>query len=219
MRILAKSISWIFLPLFMPIYGLLITMYIPSFEAGFFQEETIYWMFPLEKLLILGMYTLFSVIVPGLSLLIMLKRNSISNIEIDNKDERSVPIIITAVYCAFLGTLLLMKAPNSVLPNALYALPWGGFIAIVLAGIINRYEKISLHGLGAGMLFGFLFSYYKTQVEFSLIPIYAVILAGGLILASRIYLGKHTLRQTILGYGLGFIIVYLVVTFFPTQIN
>lgn len=219
MEFLAKSISWIFLPLFMPIYGLLITMYIPSFEAGFFQEETIFWMTPLQKKLILGMYTIFSVIVPGLSLLIMLRRNTISNIEIDKREERSVPIVITGVYCAFLGTLLLMKAPNSILPNALYALPWGGFVAIVLAGIINRYEKISLHGLGAGMLFGYLFAYYKTQVEFNVMPIYLTVLVGGLILASRIYLGKHTLRQALMGYGLGFLVVYLIVTYFPTQFN
>jgi membrane-associated phospholipid phosphatase len=219
MKFFAQFISWVFLPLFMPIYGLLIAMYVPSFEASFFQEETIFWMGSVQKILILSMYMLFSVVVPGLSLLVMYRRKNITTIEMDDKNERSIPIIITAIYCAFLGTLLLMKAPDSILPNAIYALPWGGFIAIVIAGIINRKEKISLHALGAGMLLGFLVSYYKTQVEFEMYPIYLAVLVGGFVLSSRMYLGKHTLRQSISGYGLGFIVVYLMVTYFPNNIN
>ena len=34
MQLLSKTVSWIFLPLFMPIYGLLLTLYIPSQEAS-----------------------------------------------------------------------------------------------------------------------------------------------------------------------------------------
>ena len=78
MKIAAQTISWVFLPLFMPIYGLLIAMYIPSLEESFFQEETMYWLAPFQKVLILSMYFVFSVLVPGISLLIMRNRNQIS---------------------------------------------------------------------------------------------------------------------------------------------
>jgi membrane-associated phospholipid phosphatase len=216
MKIAAQTISWVFLPLFMPIYGLLIAMYIPSLEESFFQEETMYWLAPFQKVLILSMYFVFSVLVPGISLLIMRNRNQISTIEMDDKSERKIPIVITAIYCAFLGIILLVRAPNGVLPDAIYALPWGGFVSIVLAGFITKYDKISLHALGAGMLFGFLIAYYQTQLEFSIWPIIASAVISGLVMSSRMYLQKHNLFQSISGFLLGGIVMFLIIFIFPS---
>jgi membrane-associated phospholipid phosphatase len=216
MKIAAQTISWVFLPLFMPIYGLLIAMYIPSLEESFFQEETMYWLAPFQKVLILSMYFVFSVLVPGISLLIMRNRNQISTIEMDDKSERKIPIVITAIYCAFLGIILLVRAPNGVLPDAIYALPWGGFVSIVLAGFITKYDKISLHALGTGMLFGFLIAYYQTQFEFSIWPIIASAVVSGLVMSSRMYLQKHNLFQSISGFLLGGIVMFLIIFIFPS---
>lgn len=216
MKIAAQTISWVFLPLFMPIYGLLIAMYIPSLEESFFQEETMYWLAPFQKVLILAMYFVFSVLVPGISLLIMRNRNQISTIEMDDKSERKIPIVITAIYCAFLGIILLVRAPNGVLPDAIYALPWGGFVSIVLAGFITKYDKISLHALGAGMLFGFLIAYYQTQFEFSIWPIIASAVVSGLVMSSRMYLQKHNLFQSISGFLLGGFVMFLIISIFPS---
>ena len=216
MKIAAQTISWVFLPLFMPIYGLLIAMYIPSLEESFFQEETMYWLAPFQKVLILSMYFVFSVLVPGISLLIMRNRNQISTIEMDDKSERKIPIVITAIYCAFLGIILLVRAPNGVLPDAIYALPWGGFVSIVLAGFITKYDKISLHALGAGMLFGFLVAYYQTQFEFSIWPIITSAVVSGLVMSSRMYLQKHNLFQSISGFLLGGIVMFLIIFIFPS---
>jgi membrane-associated phospholipid phosphatase len=216
MKIAAQTISWVFLPLFMPIYGLLIAMYIPSLEESFFQEETMYWLAPFQKVLILSMYFVFSVLVPGISLLIMRNRNQISTIEMDDKSERKIPIVITAIYCAFLGIILLVRAPNGVLPDAIYALPWGGFVSIVLAGFITKYDKISLHALGAGMLFGFLIAYYQTQLEFSIWPIIASAVISGLVMSSRMYLQKHNLFQSISGFLLGGFVMFLIISIFPS---
>lgn len=211
MKIAAQIISWIFIPLLMPIYALMVAMYIPSVESSFYQENTLFWMHPTYKLLILGMFFIFSFLAPGVSLYMLKKNNAISNIEVDNRRERGVPIIISAVYCLLLGVLLWVKAPDRVVPSAVYALPWGGFLGIALAGIINRYEKISLHGTGAGMLFGFFTAYYHFQAEYYFEILVVAILVCGLVLSSRVYLGKHTLRQVLMGFGLGFICVFSVV--------
>lgn len=216
MKFLAHIISWVFLPLFMPIYGLCITLFVPSSQASIFQEENMYWLRIEAKWVVLALYFIFVVFVPGLSLLIMRRRQQITTIEMDDKNERFVPMIITAAYCAFLGILLQIKAPNNVFPSAIYSLPWGGFVAILLAGLINRSEKISLHAMGGGMLFGYLVAYYFKQHVFFLFPIVASALVAGLIMAARMYLGKHTLKQSISGFFLGFVCVALAISLFPT---
>jgi membrane-associated phospholipid phosphatase len=215
MKIASQIISWVFLPLFMPIYGLLVVMYLPSLENDFFQANTFYWLDPNVKITIISLFMIFSVVAPSFSLLMLKRRNKISNIEIDNREERGVPITITAIYSVILAVFLLVKAPNGILPKATYALPWGGMIGIVLAGLINRYEKISLHGMGAGMLFGFFVAYYQNQNDYFFLPIVLSVLIGGLVMSARVYLGKHTLRQVLTGYLLGFLVIYLMITLFP----
>jgi membrane-associated phospholipid phosphatase len=101
-------------------------------------------------------------------------------------------------------------------PEVIFSLPWAGVLASAIAGLINRYEKISLHAMGAGMLFGFIVAYYKTQVIFDVDLIIGVAILGGLIMSARMYLGKHTLRQSIMGYLLGFFTVFLMLTYFPS---
>lgn len=214
MKVLAQLISWIFIPLLMPIYALLIAMYIPSFESNYFQGNTLYWMPPSYKLLVLSMFFIFSFLAPGISLLMLKKSKAISSIEVDEQDERGVPIIISALYCLLLAILIWVKTPERMVPISIYALPWGGFIGISIAGLINRYDKISLHGLGAGMFLGFFIAYYQEQFAFFFEIIVIATVICGLILSARVYLEKHTLKQVFLGFSLGFVCVFSVLKLF-----
>jgi hypothetical protein len=135
---------------------------------------------------------------------------NISSIEVDEQNERGMPITITAMFCFILGMLFLLKAPEGILPPMVYGMPWGGFVAIVIAGIINRKDKISLHALGAGMMYGFFILYYFFQAEFYFEIIIIATLVSGLVLSARIHLHKHTLKQVINGFLLGFFCMILV---------
>ncbi|MFN5416644.1 MAG: phosphatase PAP2 family protein [Flavobacteriia bacterium] len=214
MKIAANIISWLFLPLLMPIYAVATAMYLPSMESGFFQQNTLYWLNPNFKIVVILWFSIFSFLAPGISLLILKFSKNISTIEIDNRRERSLPITITAMFCFILGVLFLVKAPEGILPKSIYALPWGGFIAIVSAGIINRKTKISLHAIGAGMLLGFFVSYYSLQVAFHFEILVVSVLVCGLVMSARLYLGKHTLKQVLNGCLLGFVSVFASVILF-----
>jgi membrane-associated phospholipid phosphatase len=216
MEIASRIISWLFLPLLMPIYALLATMYVPSQQAGFFQHDNLFAMPPGYKYFVLLWFIFFAVLAPGFSLVLLKRGQRISNIHLDRREERLIPILITALFCLLLGITLIYKAPNGVLARAVYALPWGGFFSILLAGLITRYEKISLHALGAGMLFGFLVAYFRTQSTFVFPVLLLSALIGGLVLAARMYLGKHTLRQSLSGYVLGAIVMFTTVALFPS---
>lgn len=211
MKFTAKLISWVFLPLFMPLYALLITMYLPSFEASFYQEKTIFWMNSNLKIAVFSLYFLFSFLAPAISLVLLKKSKIISNFEIDDKNERRVPIIITAIYCAALAWFLVVKAPKGLLPPAVYLMPIGGLVAILITGILTTYSKISLHALGAGMFFGFLVAYFQFQSEFYFSIIIGASLLGGVIMSARVYLEKHSVSQSFSGYSIGAFVMYLVV--------
>jgi membrane-associated phospholipid phosphatase len=208
MRTLAHLISWVFLPLLMPIYALFLTMFIPSFEQSFFQENTLFWMPNGHKFAVISMFFIFSFLAPGITLVLLLRSKAISNIEVDNQSERGAPILISAIYCLILALFLYFKAPDNILPASIYALPWGGFFGISLAGIINKYTKISLHGIGVGMFVGFLLAYFNTQIEFYFEIIVVAVIVSGLVMSARLLLRKHNLKQVLYGFLLGFVCVY-----------
>lgn len=209
MKNLSTAISWLFMPLIMPVYALLITMYIPSFESGFYQRNTLFFLSPDLKLAILALFGLFSFLAPALSLLFLKRSKIISSIEVDVQKERSVPMIITALYAAFFSWFLWNKTPEGILPIQVHLFPLGSFAAIIIALIVNGFEKVSLHGLGSGMFLAYIVSYYQLQVYYPLWIIFACTLLCGFILTSRLYLQKHSLKQVFLGFGIGFLVLYL----------
>ena len=213
MKFASQLISWIFLPLLMPIYALLLAMFVPSMENGFYQEKTMYWMDIRLKLAVLGLYLIFSFVAPAISLIFLKRANIISNLEVDNRTERSIPILTTALYCAILAYFLYSKAYGAV-PKSIILLPTGGLIAILIAGVINFVDKISMHALGVGMYVGFLVAYYQYQVQFAFSIIIISVLIAGLVMSARIYLGKHTLIQSLSGFFLGFFVQFILLTYF-----
>lgn len=214
MKLAANIVSWVFLPLLMPIYAVCVALFVPSMEESYIQEDTLYFLPYFSKIQVLLWFAMFSFLAPALLLLAMRLSKNISTIEIDNRKERSMPITMTAVFCLILGVLFLVKAPGGVLPSSIYALPWGGFVAITAAGIINKKTKISLHAIGAGMALGFFVAYYSQQAAYFFEIIVLSVLVCGLVMSARLYLGKHTLKQVLNGCLLGFISVFTSVIIF-----
>lgn len=216
MKTAAQIISWVFLPLLMPVYALALTMFVPSVS-----ESTLPYLGSLSdlpqayKIHIILLYTVLSVLAPGFSLFMLKRQKQVESVELDIREERSLPITLTVIYCIMLGVFLWMQIPQGRIPQVIFALPWAGAFASLIAGLINRYEKISLHGIGCGMFFGFLVVYFNTQNSFDFRLIILSVLIGGLVLSARMYLEKHSLREVVSGYILGILAVVLVLTFFP----
>ena len=67
-----------------------------------------------------------------------------------------------------LAWFLMVKTPAGILPPAIFLLPAGGTFAILLVLVITRFDKISLHALGVGMLMGFLIAYFVLFIHFQI---------------------------------------------------
>jgi membrane-associated phospholipid phosphatase len=215
MKIFSDIVSWVFLPLFMPVYGLILAMYIPSNEDYILNEDSLYFLTDAAKQAILYMFFIFSVLAPGLSFLLLHKKKIISTIDMENQRERNIPMILMLSFCLVLYFLFIIKAQNNILPKYVYALPLSGVFVTVTYTFINRWIKISLHAGGAGILTGFLLAYASAQVEFEMWILIAAILASGLTLTARLYLKKHTQLEVYTGWSLAVLLTFLVNTLYP----
>jgi membrane-associated phospholipid phosphatase len=215
MKIFSDIVSWVFLPLFMPVYGLLLAMYIPSNEDYILNEDSLYFLTDTAKKAILYMFFIFSVLAPGLSFLLLHKKKIISTIDMENQRERNIPMILMLSYCLVLYFLFIIKAQDNILPKYVYALPLSGVFVTLTYTFINRWIKISLHAGGAGILTGFLLAYAFAQVEFETWVLIAAILASGLTLTARLYLKKHTQLEVYTGWSLAVLLTFLVNTLYP----
>ena len=142
MEQIAKSLSWIFLPLFMPIYALLLTFYIPSQELDI-SHPSLFDMDDGLKTQILFLFLVFVTIAPGISFILMYKRGLLSSVEMDDRKERLFPLFIMLSYCILLFFLFWKKAPNYVLPIYVYLLPLTGAIMAFMCLILTMRFKIS----------------------------------------------------------------------------
>jgi membrane-associated phospholipid phosphatase len=215
MKTLSHIISWVFLPLFMPMYGLLIAMYVPSNQDYLFNEDSMFFLTDAAKTAILYMFLIFSVLAPALSFIILRKRNIISTIDMESQAERNIPMFITLTYCLVLYFLFILKAQDNILPKYVYALPLSGVFVTASFTYINRWIKISLHAGGAGILTGFIFAYVAEQIEYQFWILIFVILASGITISARLYLKKHTQTEVYTGWLLAVLITFLINYLYP----
>lgn len=199
MKFLSHFFSWVFLPLLMPSYGILISLFVPAFSTNI--EMTSLYFAPVEsKWALFTIFFLFSVVAPGVSFILLHRFKVISTIDIERQGERSLPLVIMLVYSLVLFFLLVYKAGQGTLPRYFYALPLSGVAVTSIFLLINRWIKISLHGAGAGILLGFLIVFSRAQDHFSLWWVISALLAAGLTMAARLYLRKHTPLEVYTGF-------------------
>lgn len=216
MKLFMQIISWVFVPLFMPLYALAILMFIPSSEDYIINDDSLFHLADQNKWAILLIFFICSVAAPGLTLLLLMKKKIISTIEIDDRRERLIPLLITAGYCLLLYLFFLFMPNQVYLPKYVYALPLSGFITIALFAWINMYTKISLHATGTGILTGLIFAYCANSIYFSFSLLMIAVFVTGFVLSSRIYLNKHTLAQVLYGFVGSCAIVFFINYYYPT---
>jgi len=214
MKSIFQAISWVLLPLFMPIYALLLVMYVPSNQDYIFNQDCMYLLPDEAKNAILNMFVIFCVVAPGISFIMLERRKIIATIEMETTKERSIPIIVMFLYCLMLYVLFVVKSGESVLPKFVYALPLSGAIVTAVYFFLNRWKKISIHGAGAGILFGFILAYVLQHEEYELWMFALTLIISGLIMTARLYLQKHTFFEVVFGWIIGLIITFLVNYFY-----
>ncbi len=209
-KTLSHIFSWIFLPLIMPLYGLLMVMFYPAQELV---PNTIsMYALPLSiKWIVFGMFAVFSFAAPGLSFLGLFRFKIITTIDIENRTERLYPLLIMLIYGLMLYWLIGESDPKHLLPPYFSSLALAGVAVTLLFMGLTQILKISMHAGGAGILTGFLYAYFIQQHNPSYLWVAISILMAGMVISARWYLRKHTALELFLGYTLAGVITFGVV--------
>jgi hypothetical protein len=196
---LSQLISWVFLPFFMPLYGLLIVLFLPFDEVQ--KHHIPMYALPLNiKWIVFFLFVLFCCVAPGISFIILFRYRIVSHIQMVNRKERNYPFIIAIIYCSMLYWLLLQSDPKGLLPIYLSRLALASLVVTTLFFGVNFVRKISIHAGGAGVLTGFLYAYFMDAHNPSLLWISVALFVSGCVISARWFLQKHSALELVLGY-------------------
>ena len=199
MKVLAQSISYLFHPLLVPLYGLFFIFNSDSVFSLIIPFSVQMYCYSITFVALLLM--------PILGMVIFKKLGFISNYHLSVKQERVYPALV-AIFSAFLGFYLIGKMPYTNIVQQLYLV-----LIIVLSGfsIITLRWKMSMHMTAAGAVCGFItiigFRYWGEVRESLMI----VLILSGILATCRLYLKKHTPAQIYAGFlfGLSFVVAIL----------
>lgn len=189
---LAKTISTVFHPLLIPLYGLLIV----------FSAPTLIGYLPYAVKKILFMIILINNVLLPFSFIPYFKfRNLISTWTIDNRRERIIPLITTSFFYSVTVFITFRYNIPAFIKSYILAV---AFLAIALT-IINFWWKISIHAAGSGALIA-LVVILSVKMQAPL-PWFlaAVILSAGFVMTARLWLNTHNPKEIWAGFFLGFI--------------
>ncbi|MCH8553731.1 MAG: hypothetical protein LAT76_01135 [Schleiferiaceae bacterium] len=188
-RWLALSLSFLFHPAIMPVVG--------SAAVLFFSPYHI----PAE----LFFYTLFFVfggtyLFPGIVTFIFYKFGLVSSMQLHLREDRRWPYLAGLLFYYFTATSL-KQFP---LPVEIHKIVLGVAWVIVMAILLLRWTKVSMHLAGMGAMVALLI-YLSLTYEIHMLEIIALaILAAGLVGSARLALNAHTHLELLLGFVFGF---------------
>ncbi|GAB3536888.1 hypothetical protein GCM10027443_28360 [Pontibacter brevis] len=199
-RTLAQVLSVVFHPLLLPTYLFAVILYyMPT--ATLALPYRIRWV-------VLCMIFFTTFIIPGLAAYGLVRLGHLDSMEMDRREQRSLPLLFTAV-CYALTSYLLYREPSF---DAIFYFVMGVIAASVfLAFLISQFWKISAHSIGMGGGLGLLLVLNWLDPDAMMVgPIALGILLAGAVLSARLSLHAHTPAEVYGGFGSGFLLVVAV---------
>jgi len=196
MKIFLKIISIVFQPLLMTTYGMIMLM-----NMDVFSPLPYVW-----RLIAVGGTLLFTGILPAVPILLMLRKGDVSNVFISKREERTMPYLFS--FLAYVFWALFMWRTLQ-FPTFLVAMGIGAAVSIFIIVFINLKWKISAHLAGMGGLTGAVFGVCYRMAVNPLWLLVTLLLISAVVAIARIELKAHTPAQTLVGFVVGFILLFV----------
>ena len=197
---LARIISIIFQPLLIPTFSLILLFSLNSYISFTIPSSA--------KNMILAMIFIVTFLFPAVFIYLLFKRGIISTLNMDKRDERTLPLMITAIFY-FLAFHLIRQLQ---LHDVYARMFLGSAILVVLGLIITLRWKISAHMMGTGGLLGGLIGVSQLVLVDLVMLVFITTVICGLVGYSRLKLNAHTQAQVYAGFLLGFgVMLYILI--------
>lgn len=194
MKFLLKSVSYIFHPLFIPIFG---TLYYLSTRASYLPIP--------EKGILITQVIIITILIPLGMYYILKSINKVESLMMANTKERKIPLAINCIL------LLLFLKNNISFTNTpeLYLFFTAGFLSCIVSLFLSILNfKVSLHMIGISGLTAFILLLKDWTITNLLIQT-TMIISIGLVASSRLQMKAHNLLEITAGFFVGFISMVL----------
>ncbi len=195
---LAKILSYLIHPLFMPTYGMLLIFF--SNQLTGFNCYAMPDVMAINKMIFL-VVIVFTMIIPGLSALLLKRMGKIKSLSMETRQERQIPFAITG-FCYLAAYSIIQNFMESANQMILIVLA-GAQLAILVALIISTFWKVSIHMIGIGGIVGMellMMKFFHSSWE---ILLYATLFIAGLVGFARLRLNAHQPAEVLVGFILG----------------
>jgi hypothetical protein len=191
-RLVAKVISYVFHPLFIPV---LIGWYLVTIQPYLFSNFSAG-----RKALTLVQFFLMYSFFPLVTVLLSKALGFLDSIYLKTQKERVIPYIACGVYY-FWMCYVFRNQPEY--PKEVVQLAIGIFISSWAGLIANIFMKVSMHGLSMGLLLVFMaMMTYQHTLNATIYMSIAVMIAG-LVCTARLVVSDHRPREIYIGLLLG----------------
>lgn len=196
---LCNALSYALHPLLMPTYSMMIIFSIPSYIAYAFQVK--------YQLMIYSVVLITTFLMPVFSTIILFKRGAVTDMYLENRHERVLPFVLTAIYF-FLCFYLFSRLP---VPAIMTSAILGCAVAASFALMITLFWKISIHMIGIGGIAGLLFALADLLSADVTWYVFVILCFSGLLGTARLITGQHNAWQIYIGFITGLCIEYVIV--------
>ena len=193
-RVLAKVISYVFHPLFIPVY---LAWFLITQQPYLFASFT-----PMKKIITLVQFFIMYSFFPLVTVLLAKGLGFLESIYLRTQKERIIPYIACNIYYFWMCYVLRHQPEYS---REVIQLTLAIFIASTIGLIANIYMKISMHAISMGMLVAFMLLLAFTQANNFGMYISIAFLIAGLVCTARFIVSDHTQKEIYIGLFTGII--------------
>ncbi len=190
----ASFLSYIFHPIFVPLYAIAFLVYIhPSYFTGFSERRKLF-------TVLISAYNL--IFYPLLSIILLKAVGFIDSVFLRTRKDRIIPYMACGIFFFWAYTVF---KKQEMYPPIMASFILGVFLAASAGLIANIYYKISMHAIGMGGWLGIFWVVALSNTMLMTWPIALVLLCTGLVCTARLILTDHTEKDIYSGLGIGFL--------------
>jgi hypothetical protein len=189
-RIAAKIISYLFHPLFVPLYVGLFFIY----EARLFNDRTDW-----QQKIIFIQFFIYYTFFPLMTTLLSKALGFVQSVYLKTQKDRILPYIVCEIFYFWAWYVF----RNIHFPREVVMFALGVFLACSLGLILNSYMKISMHTMSLGLVCTFfLLAGMFTSVSYGIYISIALLIAG-ITATARLIDSNHTQKEIYFGFFAG----------------
>lgn len=195
--LICRLLSWVLVPLLMPVYGIIMIFSLSILDHTSFGVKMAF------TLVTFG----FNAALPSVLIFVLKKMGLVNDIGLNEQKERLIPYIITTL--CMLATALFMHIKGAPTWVAMFFV--GGAVAGFVNLIVNFRWKISAHSAAiagiVAIVIRIMHDYYPRPDVLTWLIVWIAL--SGLLGSARVWMGRHTSAQVVAGYVVGFLSVFL----------